>query len=127
MSIAGNDWPELPYAAWRDTCETLHLWTQIIGKIRLALTPILGAIAFKQLYGRAVFRSFFGDEMYSPTLAPPLARIDAHYDFFNTPSARESAHAVMIAMRDTRAVVDNGEDHLGLGLLDAQIDDAVAR
>ena len=34
-------WPELPYAAWNDTCETLHLWTQVIGKVRLALTPWL--------------------------------------------------------------------------------------
>jgi hypothetical protein len=34
-------WPELPTAAWRDTCETLHLWTQIVGKIRLARTPWL--------------------------------------------------------------------------------------
>jgi hypothetical protein len=34
-------WPELPYAAWKDTCATLHLWTQIVGKIRLALTPWL--------------------------------------------------------------------------------------
>ena len=34
-------WPELPYAAWKDTCETLHLWTQIVGKIRLAQTPWL--------------------------------------------------------------------------------------
>ena len=34
-------WPELPYAAWRDTCATLHLWTQIVGKIRLTLTPWL--------------------------------------------------------------------------------------
>jgi hypothetical protein len=34
-------WPELPYEAWRDTCETLHLWTQIVGKIRLAQTPWL--------------------------------------------------------------------------------------
>jgi hypothetical protein len=34
-------WPELPTAAWRDTYETLHLWTQIIGKIRLARTPWL--------------------------------------------------------------------------------------
>ena len=34
-------WPELPYTAWRDTCETLHLWTQIVGKVRLALTPWL--------------------------------------------------------------------------------------
>jgi hypothetical protein len=34
-------WPELPYAGWRDSCETLHLWTQIVGKIRLARTPWL--------------------------------------------------------------------------------------
>ena len=34
-------WPELPYEAWKDTSETLHLWTQIAGKIRLALTPWL--------------------------------------------------------------------------------------
>src|SRR4030081_1675844 len=34
-------WPELPTETWRDTCETLHLWTQIIGKIRLARTPWL--------------------------------------------------------------------------------------
>jgi Family of unknown function (DUF5996) len=34
-------WPELPYAAWRETCATLHLWTQVIGKVRLALTPWL--------------------------------------------------------------------------------------
>jgi hypothetical protein len=32
-------WPELPYAAWKDTYATLHLWTQIVGKIRLAQTP----------------------------------------------------------------------------------------
>ena len=34
-------WPELPYAAWRDTYATLHLWTQIVGKIRLVQTPWL--------------------------------------------------------------------------------------
>jgi len=34
-------WPELPYLAWRDTCTTLQLWTQIVGKVRLALTPWL--------------------------------------------------------------------------------------
>ncbi|WP_029585956.1 DUF5996 family protein [Bradyrhizobium sp. URHD0069] len=34
-------WPELPTAAWRETCETLHLWTQIVGKIRLAREPWL--------------------------------------------------------------------------------------
>jgi hypothetical protein len=32
-------WPELPYENWRDTAATLQLWTQIVGKVRLALTP----------------------------------------------------------------------------------------
>lgn len=32
-------WPELPYAAWRDSAQTLHLWLQVVGKLRLALTP----------------------------------------------------------------------------------------
>ena len=36
-----STWPALPYAAWQDTCATLHLWTQIVGKIRLAQTPWL--------------------------------------------------------------------------------------
>ena len=34
-------WPELPYEAWKDSYATLHLWTQIVGKIRLAQTPWL--------------------------------------------------------------------------------------
>ena len=34
-------WPELPTAAWRETYATLHLWTQIVGKIRLARAPWL--------------------------------------------------------------------------------------
>jgi hypothetical protein len=36
-----EQWPELPYPAWKDTRDTLHLWTQIVGKIRLAATPWL--------------------------------------------------------------------------------------
>ena len=34
-------WPALPYAEWADTCATLHRWTQVVGKIRLAHTPWL--------------------------------------------------------------------------------------
>ncbi|HXW77780.1 MAG TPA: DUF5996 family protein [Candidatus Eremiobacteraceae bacterium] len=32
-------WPELPFAAWKDTCDTLHLYLQVAGKIRMALVP----------------------------------------------------------------------------------------
>jgi hypothetical protein len=34
-----NAWPELPLAGWKDTYATLHMWTQIVGKIALARTP----------------------------------------------------------------------------------------
>ncbi len=34
-------WPELSYEAWKDTCNTLHLWTQIVGKVKLELCPFL--------------------------------------------------------------------------------------
>jgi hypothetical protein len=39
--ISEASWPELPLAAWRDTYATLHLWSQIVGKIRLARSPWL--------------------------------------------------------------------------------------
>ncbi|MEL6962263.1 MAG: DUF5996 family protein [Pseudomonadota bacterium] len=32
-------WPELPYASWKDSGATLHMWLQIVGKYRLAHTP----------------------------------------------------------------------------------------
>ena len=32
-------WPALPLEAWRDTCATLDMWTQIVGKVRMALAP----------------------------------------------------------------------------------------
>ena len=32
-------WPDLPYAQWRDSAATLHMWTQIVGKIRMVRSP----------------------------------------------------------------------------------------
>src|SRR3954462_45188 len=34
-------WPALPYDAWKDTYATLHMWTQVVGKVALALGPPL--------------------------------------------------------------------------------------
>ena len=34
-----QSWPSLPLREWQDTCDTLHMWTQVVGKIRMALTP----------------------------------------------------------------------------------------
>lgn len=38
---SASDWPDLPLADWADTCATLHLWTQVVGKIRLAHAPMI--------------------------------------------------------------------------------------
>lgn len=38
---ASDSWPPLPWAEWQDTCDTLHLWMQVVGKVKLALTPFL--------------------------------------------------------------------------------------
>jgi hypothetical protein len=43
MSGTASDrskWPALPWEEWSDTADTLHMWTQIVGKTRLALTPL---------------------------------------------------------------------------------------
>jgi hypothetical protein len=34
-----EQWPALPWAEWKDTCDTLHLWTQVVGKVKLQLCP----------------------------------------------------------------------------------------
>jgi hypothetical protein len=39
MDDAAAVWPDLSYASWRETAATLQLWTQIVGKVRLVLTP----------------------------------------------------------------------------------------
>ena len=34
-----RDWPAIPYAPWAETCQALHLYSQIMGKYQLARTP----------------------------------------------------------------------------------------
>ncbi|MFO6465780.1 DUF5996 family protein [Jannaschia sp. KMU-145] len=39
MTDANRNWPEIPYAPWAETCTALHLWCQMLGKVRLSQTP----------------------------------------------------------------------------------------
>lgn len=41
MAQSNDTWPALPMAAWQDTYATLHMWMQVVGKIRLAQTPLV--------------------------------------------------------------------------------------
>jgi hypothetical protein len=40
----GEIWPPLPWDEWKDTCDTLHLWTQIVGKVKVRLSPFLNQL-----------------------------------------------------------------------------------
>jgi len=45
-----SSWPDIPYAAWRETCAALHLYAQVLGKYRLARTPWLNHSWHATLY-----------------------------------------------------------------------------
>lgn len=74
-------------------------------KLRASLWPVVGSMVFKQLYGRRFFRSYFKDEVFSAGSDVPWGHIEDFYEYLNTPSARESAYAVLRATLDTRPVV----------------------
>ena len=103
MDSADTLWPELSYAQWRETAATLQLWTQIVGKVRLTLTPWLNhgwqvplyvtarglgtspmpagneilEIEFDFVDHRLVARSSLGDEQRLPL--EPQTVADFHY------------------------------------------------
>ena len=66
--ISTNLWPELPLAEWKETYATLHMWTQIVGKIRLALTPLVNHWWNSTLYvtprGLTTSSMFYKDRLF---------------------------------------------------------------
>jgi Family of unknown function (DUF5996) len=67
-------WPELPLAAWKDTYATVHMWTQIVGKVRLALSPNIN-----HWWGTALYVTARG----LTTSAIPYEKgiFEVHFDF----------------------------------------------
>jgi hypothetical protein len=61
-------WPALPLDSWKDTYATLHMWTQIVGKVRLRLTPLVNHWWNVPLYvaarGLTTFRIPYGDRSF---------------------------------------------------------------
>jgi len=50
VPVPNPAWPALSYSEWKETCTTLHLWTQVVGKVRLAVTPWLNHSWHATLY-----------------------------------------------------------------------------
>lgn len=71
-----GDWPQLDYSGWRDTAATLQLWTQIVGKVRLALTPWLN-------HGWQVPLYVSARGLTTSTIPAGTEAIDMEFDFID--------------------------------------------
>ena len=69
-------WPELPLAAWGETCDTLHLWTQIVGKVRIACTPLIN-----HWWNATLLVT--GRGLAAPAMSYPGGTFDIVFDFAN--------------------------------------------
>jgi hypothetical protein len=69
-------WPELPLAAWSETCATLHLWTQIVGKVRIACTPLIN-----HWWNATLLVT--GRGLAAPAMSYPGGSFDIVFDFAN--------------------------------------------
>src|SRR3984957_10973202 len=69
-------WPELPLAAWSETCESLHLWTQIVGKVRIACTPLIN-----HWWNATLLVT--GRGLAAPAMSYPGGSFDTVFDFAN--------------------------------------------
>jgi pimeloyl-ACP methyl ester carboxylesterase len=72
---------------------------------RLALVPVLGPFVFKKLYGRSVLRDYFRNDVWSGHTGMDLAQVDAYFDAFDPPEAREAAYACLRATTDLAPLV----------------------
>jgi pimeloyl-ACP methyl ester carboxylesterase len=72
---------------------------------RLARTPLLGSLVFKQLVSRTMFRAYFRGRLLAPGARVETSVIDAFYDAFNAPAARGAALAASRATQDTRPII----------------------
>ena len=80
-------WPDLPLPAWIETCDTLHMWTQIVGKIRIARTPLIN-----HWWNATLFVT--GRGLAAPTMPWGDGAFDITFDF--------AAHRLVIETSDCR-------------------------
>ena len=114
--VASDIWPALPLGAWEDTYATLHMWTQIVGKTRLALAPVTNHWWHVALYVTA--------RGLSTSPMPGDGRtFEAEFDFFDHVLwLRRSDGATRTMPLAARSVADFYREYLALlGSLDLEV------
>jgi hypothetical protein len=116
QTIAPALWPELPLNAWKDTYATLHMWTQVVGKVRLALSPRLNHWWEVPLYvtslGLTTSPIPYGNEIF-----------EIHFDFIHHKLViRTSKDAEKVMALAPRSVADFFKEFMKcLGALDIHV------
>jgi pimeloyl-ACP methyl ester carboxylesterase len=64
-------------------------------KGKIPLLPVIGPLLFKRLYGRGLFHDYFQNDVWSGHPGVDRAQVDAYYDDFDSPEAREAGYAVL--------------------------------
>lgn len=72
---------------------------------RAGRVPVIGGLLWRQLMGRALFRTYVESVLYSGASRIPPGRIEELYEAFNAPAGRQAAHATLLAIADTRPLV----------------------
>ena len=109
-----NGWPALPTAEWTDTLETLHLWSQVVGKIRLRYSPWLNHSWSVPLYlsTRGLRTSVipYGQEMVELEFDLISSRLDIHT------TADRSGHVELrsVTVADFHAAVLEAMEGVGM-------------
>jgi hypothetical protein len=95
--MAEHDWPVLRFNDWRETCETLHMWSQLVGKVRLALEPPVN-----HWWHVALYVSARGLTTSAMPLPDRLRRIELEFDFIDHALVARSSdgRSGRIALRD---------------------------
>jgi hypothetical protein len=97
---AQDEWPELPLPAWQDTYATLHRWSQIVGKVRLALSPRINHWWEVPLYVSAT-------GLTTSAIPYPGGIFEVEFDFIHHKLLLKTNHdtAAMLALKP-RSVAD---------------------
>ena len=101
-------WPALPLESWQDTCATLHMWTQMVGKVRLRLTPLVNHWWNVPLYvtarGLTTSRIPYGQRVF-----------ELRFDFIRHELALETSDGVMKSLAlAPRSVADFYQEFMAM-------------
>src|SRR5262249_28086191 len=72
---------------------------------RAGRVPVVGALLWRQVMGHALFRAYVQATVYAGAARLPAGRADELFEAFNTPAARQAAHATLVAKADPRPLV----------------------